>query len=432
MISWIFLGVTIVGALFTFNAYVPQRRFGVLMAPSFFAGWLTSEMALHHVAWQLVATVGFVWAGALEAGPGQLGMAITVVSWTALLALVPIARRAEHVVEAALSAALGSDYRAALGEEHAVRIANISTTPRHSINPFRFRHPDVEVIRDIEYVKDGGPKHYLDLYRPRGEVRGAPVLLQIHGGGWVIGNKREQALPLMNHLASQGWICVAANYHLSPKATFPDHLIDPKRAIKWIREEISGYGGDPNFIVVTGGSAGGHLSSLVGLTANDPEYQPGFESVDTSVQACVPFYGVYDWTNQYGLQASDGLPGFIEKMVLKKSLEHEPEHFRRASPLHRIHDEAPPFYVIHGSHDSLASVEEARHFAHSLTRVSDEPVAYAEIPGAQHAFEIFHSPRTSTVVASVDRFVSWVHARYLAEKAQRGEVDEPATDSADV
>ncbi len=413
MIPWTFLVVTIVGALFTFNAYLPQRRTGPLIIPSFFAGWLTSELSAHHFAWQLLATLFFVWAGALDAWPGWLGLGITVASWGGLLALVPIARSAEPVMEAALAATLGPRYRDDFAGATEDETSSLPAPPRRPLNPFHFRHPQVKVVRDIPYLPQGGPRNRLDVYAPRGDVQRAPVLLQIHGGGWVIGNKREQALPLMTHMAARGWICVAANYRLSPKATFPDHLIDLKCAIRWIRAEIEAFGGDPDFIAATGGSAGGHLSSLVGLTANDPEYQPGFEQIDTSVRAVVPFYGVYDLSNHYGLQATRGIDSFVSRFVLKKSFEKEPECFRRASPMHRMHSDAPPFFVIHGSHDSLASVEEARHFAQALSQISKSTVAYAEIPGAQHAFEIFHSLRTSSVVQGVDRFLSWVHSGYL-------------------
>jgi acetyl esterase/lipase len=259
-------------------------------------------------------------------------------------------------------------------------------------------------------------RNQLDIYSPRVGVERAPVLLQIHGGGWTIGNKREQALPLMNHLAARGWVCVTANYRLSPKATFPDHLIDLKRVVHWIRNEIEAYGGDPNFIAATGGSAGGHLSSMIGLTANDPEYQPGFEAVDTSVDAVIPFYGVYDFSNHYGLQVSPGLEQFIARVVIKQKFSEKAEAFRRASPMHRMHADAPPFFIIHGTHDSLASVEEARHFAQALRQISKSPVAYAEIPGAQHAFELFHSLRTSAVVSAAGRFLSWVHAGYASQR----------------
>jgi len=409
---WAFLIVTVIGALFTFNAYVPQRRTGPLIVPSFFAGWLTSELSAHHFAWQLAATLFFIWGGALEAWPGWAGLGITTASWAGLLALVPISRRAEPVVEAALAASLGRDYRAAILPDVA---AGLLEQPRRHprVNPFRFRDPAVAVTRDLPYVPGGGPRHQLDLYAPRAGARDAPVLLQIHGGGWTIGNKREQALPLMNHLSARGWICVAANYRLSPKATFPDHLVDLKRALHWIRENIARYGGNPDFVVATGGSAGGHLSALLALTAGDPRYQPGFEHTDTTLRACIPFYGIYDFTNEYRLQAQRGLESFIGRVVMKKNLQDDLEAFREASPLHRIHADAPPFFVIHGTHDSLASVEEARHFAESLRHVSRAPVAYAEIPGAQHAFELFHSLRTTHVVHAVDRFLARIYSDYL-------------------
>ena len=83
---WLFLTVSLIGAWFTFNAYIPQRRTGPLVVPSFFAGWLTSELSAHHFAWQLAATLFFVWAGALRAWPGWVGLGITLASWLGLLA----------------------------------------------------------------------------------------------------------------------------------------------------------------------------------------------------------------------------------------------------------------------------------------------------------------------------------------------------------
>jgi acetyl esterase/lipase len=83
-----------------------------------------------------------------------------------------------------------------------------------------------------------------------------------------MGSKRGQAHPLMSHLAGQGWVCVAINYRLSPKSDWPAAVVDVKRAIAWIKSNIAGYGGDPRFIAITGGSAGGHLSALAALTPN--------------------------------------------------------------------------------------------------------------------------------------------------------------------
>lgn len=418
MISWVFLAVTLIGAWFTFNAYVPHRRTGPLIVPSFFAGWLTAELSGHHFAWQVVATVVFVALGALDAWPGWVGLGITVASWLGLLALVPVSRRAAPVLETALGEALGASYRGSLTPELEATMRKPHPRGRLVI-PFWLTHPDVKVTRNVAYVDDGDDRHLLDIYAPRDGVRNAPVLLQIHGGGWIIGNKHEQALPLMTHLAARGWVCVATNYRLSPRATFPDHIIDVKRALRWVRENISEYGGASDFVVATGGSAGGHLSSLLALTPGAPEFQPGFEDADTRVEACVPFYGVYDWSNTYDTWAQPGLDRVLERTIMKKKMSEDPEAYRQASPMHRIHPDAPPFFVIHGTHDSLAPVEEARHFVKLLRQTSRSPVAYAEIPGAQHAFEIFHSPRARYTVEAVERFVAWTYARHLADQAQK-------------
>jgi acetyl esterase/lipase len=413
VIPWLFLLVTLVGAGFTFNAYLPRPSGTRFMVPSFAAGWLTDELSGHHFAWQLAATVLFVWAGALEAWPGWLGLGITVVSWAGLAALLWTSHRSRHVVEEALVGGLGADYADQLESGLATRTA-LPEPPARLLLPFWLRDSNVDAVRDLRYAEGGGSRHLLDVYRPRDGAQGAPVLLQIHGGAWIIGDKRQQALPLMMHLAARGWVCVASNYRLSPRATFPDHIVDVKLALRWIREHVAEYGGDPDFVVITGGSAGGHLSSLAALTANDPELQPGFEQVDTSVRACVPFYGVYDIANELGRDRSHSLERFLDHTVMKRSIQEDPELWKSASPLSRIHEGAPPFFIIHGSHDSLAPVEAARAFAAKLRRVSRAPVAYAELPGAQHAFELFHSLRTRHVVRGVDRFLAWVYSAYRA------------------
>jgi acetyl esterase/lipase len=416
--SWLFLLVTIVGALFTFNAYLPRPANSRLAAPSFFAGWLTSELVAHHFAWQLAATLFFVWAGALDAWPGWLGLAITFASWAALLAMVPVARRSEHEIEDALQRGLGAAYRDA-AEPSAAKLRDAFEPQGRLVNPFRFRHPEVRVVHDIRYAEGAGKRHLLDVYTPRDGASGAPVLLQIHGGGWTIGHKRQQALPLLNHLAARGWVCVAANYRLSPRATFPEHIIDVKLAIRWIREHIAEYGGDARFLAVTGGSAGGHLTALAGLTANDPEYQPGFEDVDTRVQAAVPFYGVYDFTDRQGLDRRRGFVRFLERIVIKKKFATDREAFERASPMSRVRSDAPPFLVIHGALDSLVPVQDARHFAALLRSQSQAPVCYAELSHAQHAFEVFHSLRTRNIVRGVDRFLAAAYAAWVASERSR-------------
>ena len=262
---------------------------------------------------------------------------------------------------------------------------------------------------------DAGKRNLLDIYQPQEEREGGfPVLLQVHGGAWIIGEKEQQGKPLMYHMAQRGWICVAINYRLSPKAVFPDHIIDVKKAIAWIRQNIHEYGGNPDFIAITGGSAGGHLSSLASLTPNRREWQPGFEDIDTTVQAAVPIYGVYDFLDRNNIRSGMSMESLLSDKVMQCTPTEKREAWEAASPISHVSDEAPPMFVIQGTHDTLVWVEEARAFVSALQAVSRESVVYAELPGAQHAFEIFHSVRTEQTVNSVADFLEWSHARWLS------------------
>ncbi len=415
LVPWLFLLVALIGAWFTANAYRPIHWPAPLALASFFAGWLTSELAFHHLAWQATATVVFVWAGALATWPGWLALGITFISWLGLARCYGRALGAEAAVEEGLKSALGADYTDRILPDVRERFAP-GIDWKQIVLPFPMRHPEVERIRDIEYHRVGNLALRLDVYRRRDRPTGCPTLLQIHGGGWVLGSKNEQGIPLMLHLASRGWVCVSADYRLAPRATFPEPLMDLKHAIKWIRTHGTEYGANPDFLVVTGGSAGGHLSSLVALTANDPEYQPGFEDVDTSVRGCVAFYGVYDFTDRHGHYRNPGLAKLLQRYVMKAQIGASRDAFEKASPMSRVHAEAPPFFVIHGDRDTLVPVAEARRFSEALRTVVRAPVVYAEIPGAQHAFEIFPSVRTTFVIHAVERFLALLYSAYLVER----------------
>jgi len=169
-----------------------------------------------------------------------------------------------------------------------------------------------------------------------------------------------------------------------PAAQHPDHLIDLKKVIAWVRAHGHEYGADPALLFVSGSSAGGHMASLAALTPNDPTFQPGFEDTDTSVTAAVGLNGYYG--NYYGRGAA-------------------------SSPLAYVRSDAPPFFMAHGDRDTMVPVDNARHFADELHSVSTTPVVYAELPGAQHAFDLFHSLRFEMVVDAIEAFAAWVRSR---------------------
>jgi acetyl esterase/lipase len=400
VVAWLFLGMSLIGAVFTLNAFMPVRRIPALFVPSFFGSWLTAELALQHIIWQALLAVLFVELGALESWPGMAGGAITMASWLGLLVLFNDGRKARTVFDEALA---DLDEPADTNRLPALQVAL----------PFLFRRRGVRVIRNVVYREVAGKTLKLDVAMPANHGASRPAVMQIHGGAWIIGDKREQGWPLIGHLAANGWVCFNVNYRLSPAATWPEHLEDLKFALGWIREHADEYGVDPSFIAVTGGSAGGHLTAMMGLTANDPEYQSGFEGVDTSVQAAIPIYGVFDFTNRLGTQLPTMRKSLLEPWIMKAFFDADPEKFHRASPLDRIHSSAPPFFVIHGNRDTLAPVRDARLFVEELRNASQSPVFYAELPGAQHAFDIFASPRTARMVDAVLRFLIAMHDRTI-------------------
>jgi acetyl esterase/lipase len=268
----------------------------------------------------------------------------------------------------------------------------------------------------------------LDIHRPRrlAPASRRPALVYVHGGGWVLGFRNRQGLPMMRHLAARGWVCFSVDYRLSPRATFPDHLIDVKRALAWVREHAEEYGADPDFVVVVGNSAGAHLASLASLTMNQARYQPGFEAVDTSVRACVAMYGVYDFTDRFGHWPNSGMAGLAERIVMKTPLAASPEAYADASPIDQIREDAPPFLIVHGDCDTLAPTDESRRFSAALRDVSRAPVVYAEVRGAQHAFDVFASPRTTCFLEGGTTFLAHVYARHLAARQERESMSQGA------
>jgi acetyl esterase/lipase len=183
--------------------------------------------------------------------------------------------------------------------------------------------------------------------------------------------------------------------------------------VAWVRQHIAEYGGDPDFIAVSGGSAGGHLSSLLALTPNEPEWQPGFEDLDTSVDACLPFYGVYDTTGDPDRSGAygEGTLDLLERMVMKTSARDNPELFEQASPEARVTAVAPPMFVFHGTNDTLVPLSVARHFVAALRLVSEAPVAYVELPRAQHAFDVLASIRCRHTTMGAVRFLEGMRTR---------------------
>lgn len=405
-----FLLRRLVTAAYTANALHPPRAFRVGIF-AFLGGVLTDELAPHLLGFTALDTAIAAKRG--RTSPASLLLAAgTAVGLTHMIAQ---SQRVKPIIEDVLVEGLGVDYVEQL--DAAPTPADLATPWRQVARPFHFGDPAVRVERNIAYT-DYGSRGHLDIYLPDvPDLSEAPVLLQVHGGAWTIGRKDNQGQPLVYRMAAKGWICVTINYRLAPRDPFPAQIIDVKSAIAWIKEHIAHYGGDPDYLAITGGSAGGHLASLAALTPGDPAFQPGFEDVDTSVQAAVPFYGVYDFAGASGLRTAEMMRDlFLAGRVMQVPFAEKPEVFAAASPIERITENAPDFFVLHGTNDTLVDVGQARAFVQRLRSVSTHRVAYAELPGAQHAFDVLNSIRSAHAVRAVDRFLNWSWNGYRRAK----------------
>lgn len=396
------------------NGVRPLARDGYPTIPVFAFGWPTSEMAPLYMTGSMIDALRRGIRGDFRGGRGRIALLLTTVSWGLLYLIQRRNIASQPHYENPLREALGEDYQAIAAKAQSRRRRITGVFPNEVI-----RRRYVEKAGTVQY----GPHRAVnqaDIWRRPDLPRDgkAPVLLQVPGGAWSIGMRKPQSYPMMSHLADHGWICVSIDYRVSPRNTWPDHIVDVKRALAWIKEHIAEYGGDPDFVAISGGSAGGHLSALAALTANDPQYQPGFEDADTSVVAAVPIYGRYDWVSGKGSGRREFI-AFLQKFVVKKPIVQNRQVYVDASPTYRMRADAPPFFVLHGQDDSIIPVSEGREFAAALQQVSTSPVVYAEIPHAQHAFDFYYgSPRAHYTAQAVEEFLSWVMAKRNVEPVE--------------
>jgi len=415
----LFFGV--IGAMTAWAAVMPKHGsldklsmwyLGFSLTGSELAAFLaTGGVVLGAVAWAL---------GAGEQRLGQVALSLHALAVAGLLLAIWRSRSAFAVLDRGLRAALGDDYEQRIAPDRQALIRRC-LRPAAWWKPFSYRLPDVEWHRHIDYVAGAHEAHKqqrLDVLVGRHAPPGLrPVLVNIHGGGWKIGDKGTQAMPLLMHMASCGWVVVDADYRLSPGARMPDHIVDVKRAIAWTREHAAEYGGDPNFIAITGGSAGGHLVALAALTPHQKQWQPGFEQADTSVQVALPFYGKYDMLEQAGPDAT--FAQYLAEGVMPGPRAQHAALWKAMDPATQAADPGaprrPPFLVVHGQYDVLIPLSEARWFVQRLRDTSPAAeLVYVEMPYAQHGFDVPHSLRAQLTVEALQRYLEFQYSRWRA------------------
>jgi len=241
---------------------------------------------------------------------------------------------------------------------------------------------DVSHIRrkwlDIAYAHTSQAQK-LDLYLPDEGDGPFPVIVNIHGGGFEIGDKRDIHLMSMLRGLERGYAVASANYRLSGEAIFPAGLQDVKAAIRWLRTNSEQYQLDGARIVAWGGSAGGNLAAMICLTAGVAELEDlslGNGEVPCNVQAAVDWFGPTDFLKMDEQHLESGLGLAInseadspESRYLGAKITEIPETVRRANPMTYIHADMPPILIQHGRLDPLVPVQQSEIFARKLEQI---------------------------------------------------------------
>lgn len=238
---------------------------------------------------------------------------------------------------------------------------------------------EVETTGNVRYGSDGltdvTPKHSLDVYRPKG-VTDAPVLIFIHGGAWVAGDKAFHR-NVGRTFAERGFVVVSVNYGLAPWTKHPGQVRDVARAFDWVRKHVAEYGGNPGDVFLSGHSAGGHLATLLAL---NEKYlaEVGYSKADVS--------GVIGISGVYRVGGTGPLFGNI--------FANDEATLRDASPVMQVGDRQPPVLVLYADHELTGLDALAVDFDETL-RQHHSPTRLVKVPNRTH-----HSMITS--VGSAD------------------------------
>jgi acetyl esterase/lipase len=256
----------------------------------------------------------------------------------------------------------------------------------------------LKVVTNVAYLAPDRAEK-LDLYLPTPPVPGAPAspaVVWIHGGGWTGGTKNEgRAKEICGTLAAAGYVAVSIDYRLGAGA-WPTNLYDCKNAVRFLRAHAAEYHLDPHRIAVAGGSAGGHLALMVGLTADDPAFEPTgaatpYPKISSSVRAIVDLYGITNLLTRRkpdptGKPTDEVVDGNATK-VYGATREANPTLWRDASPVTHVQKNSPPVLIMHGLADTTVDHDQATELAAVLKKAGTTHELHL-IEGIGHTFDL--------------------------------------------
>jgi acetyl esterase/lipase len=296
-------------------------------------------------------------------------------------------------------------------------------TVKHNVVPSGTPEAKTDHIRckllDLRYGSLSSAQK-LDIYLPAEGSGPFPVIISIHGGAFMGGDKRDsQLMPMLEGL-QRGYAVVGINYRMSGEAKFPVLVQDVKASIRWIRTNASAYLFDPHRIASWGSSAGGYLSLMTGVSTGVPDLDDlslGNADQPSHVQAVVDWFGPTDFLKMDEQLAEAGMApppdqahsgaNSPESLLMGRRITEIPDLVHVANPETYIHPSAPPFFIQHGDRDDIVPYQQSVHMAAKLAAVlAPEKVTLELLPGARHADPAFAAPENiKKVLDFLDRYL---------------------------
>jgi acetyl esterase/lipase len=251
----------------------------------------------------------------------------------------------------------------------------------------------VTSLADVTYsTLPGFRPMTIDIYMPPKKGGPKPLILYIHGGGWVAGHTRHSGAlsnfpAVLASLASEGFVVASLEYRLAGEAPFPAQLQDSRAAIRFLKANAARYGLDPARVGVWGGSAGGHLAALTAMSCGDTTMDPSPAPAGSEcVQSVVTWYGVFDFAPLMKAAADQNGGNAPENMLLRCAPANcAADRVASVSPAAYIDVSDPPILMIHGEEDKVVNVSQSRN-AEALFLAAGVPVQSLYIPGVDHSF----------------------------------------------
>ncbi|MDB4874563.1 MAG: Acetyl esterase/lipase [Gemmatimonadetes bacterium] len=359
----------------------------MIPAPTYFL--MTFDVGAPEVsAWLIVASLVALALAVFGARTRIVARVAAVCAWVALALSVSVFARVPATI---------TRFDAAMQRMSAEPAAPLRAHPVVIADLFRGIHAERAMVhRDIIFASPGGVKLTMDVYQPqrRGKF---PIVVQIYGGAWQRGTPSSNA-NFASWLASSGYVVFAVDYRHAPAWKWPAQINDVDSSLAWIRDHAAEYDGDTSRVVLIGRSAGAHLAMLAA-------YRPA----PVHIRGVVSYYGPAFLADAYRRPPRPDPMHIrpIEDAFLGGPPSAMPERYAEASPFTYATHRVPPTLLIYGRRDHVVEAKYGSRM-HDELAATGTPVAYLEIPWAEHAFDaVFNGPSSQLALYYTERFIAW-------------------------